>query len=351
MPICELAPTSFAQPYGSDAEDPCARVGIVAAGRAFVSTPDVGLSRGLSLPLARVTLGAVSAGDVQGRVALLAVRSGGETGYIGVEGEAIVPVFEIAEARWDARSTGLMLAAGIVDDLWVGPAEAAWGRRDVAATLAGDRGWVDRSDIGGVAGWTSPDGLASVSVAVTSGEGALRRERNTGVNVTAAGRLRLGGDGPVGVELGAMGREGSRGVGQAADHRAGASVLIRHEWVVGGAEGLLGWGLDGDATLLPAGLSLWARAGDDLPLVAWGRLDRATDTRTVEGAGDTAIFIGGGPRLPLRGPAYAALAWEGRSVGVASAAIPGANALRASDTFYLQIGVGAVAGVPLGEPE
>ena len=322
----------------------CVWIDLDVAGRAFAQLPTVGVARGLALPRARAEVGLGAGGGVQARLAVIAARSGGEAGYVGIDGEAIVPAIQIAEARYDWRRTGIAVAAGLVDDVWVMTTQPAWARVDLLPPLPTEAGFFDRSDVGGWASWTASGGIVTATAAATSGEGARRRERNGGTNLTGVIHLRplIGVDErPIELTIAAFGREGSRGVGQAPDHRAGGAVLADHRWFAAGIEGVVGWGLRGDGTLRPAGLSAWGRTASAAPVVAAARLDRRSDDRRVVGAGQTTTLVAGGVPLPPRGadrPGYLVVGWQGRTFGPAARTLAGAEATEGADLFFLQLG-------------
>jgi len=348
LSLC-LAPAIVRAPApGSDPVDTCLQADIDVAGRAFARFPDTGLARGLGLSRMRAELGWSSDG-ASARIALLPARSGGADGYIGIAGEAIVPVFQIAEARYDVRDIGLSVAAGLVDDIAVMPGQLAWQHVAIAAPLLTDRQWTERSDVGGWASWTSPGDYVTVTAAVMAGEGANRRERNAGIDTVGTVVAR-----PMGsdlVQVMAWGREGSTGLLQARDHRAGGAAWLQHDYVGAGAEALLGWGFGGDGTLAPGGASLWARTGPAVPLVGWARLAVGTDARDVAESGETTVLLGAGPRLPLGtgGPASLALGFERRTAQSAAAPIAGATGTATTDTLFIQLSSHLRGGLPLPE--
>ncbi|MEQ1506323.1 MAG: hypothetical protein ABMB14_29090, partial [Myxococcota bacterium] len=186
---CPTLPEAEAIPMGSTPSPPCGYAAAEAAGRAFAIAPAIGVSRGVALTRARLELG-LRADRVQVRVAATAVRSGGETGYIGIDGESLVPAIQIAEARLDLPDAGFSLAAGVIDDPWVMTIEPAWAHPETVLPLATDQGYLPRSDTGALAGWTGPRGVAAAVVAITTGEGAARRERDDQVDLTAVVRVR-----------------------------------------------------------------------------------------------------------------------------------------------------------------
>jgi hypothetical protein len=352
---CAPAPISRAEPLGAEPLDGGCLFGDVgAAGRLGASFPDTGVSRGVSLPWARAELGVRSAGDAQARIVLLPLRSGGEQGYVGVAGESLVPVVQTAEARWDWRQAGLTVAGGVVDDPWVMTVQPGWAWRPLLRPMVTESAFFTRSDVGGWLSWTAPDDLVDVTVSVTSGEGFQRRERNDGVNTTVVARAhplaRSGSD--LDLMLGVMGREGSYGLGQSPDHRAGAMVSVAHPWVAAGVDGLLGTGLLGDGSLRPAGASVWARSGDQTPLAAFGRVDRTTALPSAPGAASTLALLGAGLRLPPEPGAPTALVvgWEARRFGPDAAPLAGSAVLARTDTVFLHLQTRLAGALPLGGP-
>ena len=303
-------------------------------GRFAAQFPDTGLSRGFSLARFRGEVAARHRG-LTVRTALTPARSGGGDGYVGIHGEAIVPIFQIAEVRYDLARYGLAVAGGLVDDVALMPIQAAWGTIFIARPMLSDQGWENRSDAGGWLSWTAPGGVATATVSLTTGEGANRRERNDGVDTTATLRVR-----PVeGLTLMGWGREGSDGLLKAREHRVGGAVWYQHPYLVVGVDGVRGWGLQGDGALQPAGVSAWARTGPRAPVVGWARLDRVTNQLSMQGGGGTIARVGVGPRLPLdAGPGYLVVGWEGRSLGAAAALVAGGEVASGIDTLFVQLG-------------
>jgi hypothetical protein len=337
---------------GRDAITPCLGMRADVAGRFTLGFPDDGLSRRVELARARLELGVWGAGPASARIAFTSVRSGGTTGYIGVEGEAIVPVLQVAEARIDGRRWGLSAAAGLVDDVWVMSGEQRWNLRPVAPTAVEERRLMDRSDLGGWVAWTAPHDWASVTVSLVSGEGALARERNEGKDLAGLVSVRplAGVAGAPDVELQIYGRDGSRGIGSARNRRAGGRIVVQHAYVGAGAEVMAGWGDGGDPALLPLVSSFWARTGPALPVIAWARVDAGWATRTDATSSALTWRVGAGPVLPwgkdapLR-PVYAILGYEGAAYGANGSPLAGvASQLH---QVFVQVGVRFDAGVPL----
>lgn len=309
------------------------------AGRAGLAFPDVGISRTLTLPRAHAE-GGLALGDVAAvRVAVAAVRSGGDAGYIGVDGEALVPEVQIAEARGAWTPLGLGIGAGLVDDPWVASGDAAWGLRPIAATFGEAAGWMDSSDLGGWLGWSAADRRVTARVDLSTGEGARFRERNEGKDLAATVSVRPARDGRAVFTL--HGRDGSRGLGLARDHRLGLRAGGVIGPVTGMVEGLAAWGVDGDALRQPLGASASLVARPWGPLLAWVRLDLSTEALGNPTAGTRTLLAGAGVELPTMQapPLRIVLGYTGTRVGSGVAAIAGADALQDVDAVFLQLGV------------
>ncbi len=323
-------------------DDGLARCGWVAldlAGRAGLALPDVGISRALTLPRAHAE-GGLALGEVAvARVAVAAVRSGGDAGYIGVDGEALVPEVQIAEVRGAWTPFGLAVGAGLVADPWVASGDAAWGQRPIAATFGEAAGWMDSSDLGGWLGWSAPDRRVTARVDIASGEGARFRERNEGKDLAATVSVRPAGEG--GAVFTVYGRDGSRGLGLARDHRLGVRASGSLGPVTGMVEGLAAWGVDGDALRQPLGGSASLVARPFGPLLAYVRLDLSTEAWGDSEAGTRTVLAGAGVELPdMDAPPLRLIAgYSGTRVGDGVAAIAGAYALQDADMVFLQVGV------------
>lgn len=348
---CIPAPLVSAWSKGEASREDCLFVDLQAAGRLYASFPASGVSRGAALSRARAELGA-RVSDLSARVAVNAVRSSGEQGYLGIDGEAFVPEIRVAEARADLPDLGLAIAGGLVDDLYVMTIQPAWNRRDLLAPLPTDQGYLDRSDVGGWIGWTAADQSLSLSLSVTTGEGLYRRERNNGLDTTGLARWRPLKNAALSPEIVLMAREGSRGLGQAPDHRAGAAALLHHSYGVAGAEVLLGWGLQGDGTRRPVGGSLWAHTAEALPVTAALRADLARDDRGSESAGELLLLAAAGPTLPFGGsplqsaPLVLLAGLESRRYGADARPVAGAEAYASVDTVFLMLSATVRGGMP-----
>lgn len=336
-------------------DGPVLRAELEVAGEARLIRPDAGISQELRLARGRLQLGLHRIGPASARVAVVPVRTGGDAGYIAIDGESIVPRVQIAEARGDWTPWGrLTVVAGLVDDPWVATGQDLWALRSVGRVLGEDQGWLDRSDLGGHLRFRTPRSWAEVSIGLLSGEGWLARERNEGFNLVTmlSGRplAGLADDGADWLVVSAMYRDGSRGQALARDHRLGLRVASDHRLVGGGVEFLRGWGLDGDGTLTPQGISAWARTGSDLPVVGYSRFDSARPVHDDPDTAGTVLRVGAGPALgpkEHRTALFALVGIERHGFADDGAAVAGAEAATDSTAFFLQVGtdLAAVASV------
>jgi len=339
-----LAATLMPAAPGPAASSGCVGFGAEVAGRFSQRLPTGGVDRAFSLSRSRFELGLDREG-AGARLVLAGVRSGGPDSYVGVAGESIVPQFQVAEARYRAASLALTVAAGLVDDPWVTSANASWDLRATGPGVGEAQGWLDRSDLGGAAAWTSRDRWLSVAATATTGEGLERRERNNGQDTAGLVTVRpLAGrdDRAELMELQLYGREGSRGLGAARDHRAGARLTHRSPWVAGGIEWLQSWGVQGDAMRTPRALSGWAQlTPPTLPTLAWIRLDHVDeqpgtpDTRAIRSS------AGLGLGLPTNSegspPIRMVLGWDRETRDAAVATLSGAMSTTRADAIFIQL--------------
>lgn len=349
--ILALLTTSWATealPVGADLPAPALSLRTELAGRAFTTLPVSGVSRGFALPRARMVAQLQGPSGVRLRVATVASRSGGQTGYLGIDGESFVPRLQLAEARYDAPSLGLSLAAGVVDDLWTGTTQPVWAHPEIAPVAPLTQRLLDRADLGGWVSWTAPERWVSLTVSATSGEGETRRERNNGVDVAGLLTVRPVQTEDLRLTLRAYGREGSRGLMQSRNHRLGGGVDLEHPWLVASAMAIAGWGTNqGDGSLEPLVVSAYARTAASLPFVAYGRFDLALADRADPDTRTTVVHLGGGPRLPLKGdaPAWLGIGWQGTRNGPGAG--PVAGVVTGSDLLFVQLSMDLTARVSL----
>lgn len=338
-------------PMGAAPGSECLAVGADVAGRFERYWPSGGIDRGLTLPRARLAIGAEQQ-QVGARFVWGTVRSGGDSSYIGVDGEALVPRVEVAEARLRLPDHGLVLAGGLVDDPWVVSSNLAWGHRASAPGFAEENRWQDRSDIGGLAAWSAPHGWTTVAVTLTTGEGLARRERNTGLNTAALVVVRplTATQHPDALTVSLYGRDGSRGLGLSQDHRMGGRLSSQWGPVQGAVEFLQAHGVGGDALREPSGSSFWVSAAPGLPVAGFVRLDRLdqsgsrdNDQVRVLRAGAGLPFGAGGDIVPAR----LMLLAEHRTIDAGATAVAGGAAERQRMMLGLQLDVNLQGAVPL----
>jgi hypothetical protein len=328
-------------------EDPalCVLFDLDAAGRFAGTLPAVGIARGFQLPRAHFWLGLNLGEVVDVRMQFAAVRSGGNTGYIGVDGEAIVPRFNVAEARFTWRQGGLGVYGGLIEDAWVKDSNAAWSYRPIAATFGEEADWFDRSDIGVGVEWSAPRRIAGVNVTLTTGEGLRFRERNTGWNTTATATFRPLAIADAGMgqllEVGILARDGSKGLGVARDHRAGFRVGGHLPYVDVQVEGLAAFGVGGDGERTPQALSVYAGIRDLSIARGFLRADLVREQPGNDDANWLRLRAGGGVALPpwkWQKPFEILLGYELLQAGPDATSLAGAAALQTGHTFFVQIG-------------
>ncbi|MEC7948033.1 MAG: hypothetical protein VX265_10725 [Myxococcota bacterium] len=329
---------------GREGTGGCIGFGAEVAGRFTQRLPRGGVDRGFTLSRSRFDFG-MDRDGAGARLVLAGVRSGGEDSYIGVAGESIVPQIQVAEARYRATGMGLTVSAGLVDDPWVSTSNASWDLRATAPGMGESQAWLERSDLGAAAAWTSPDHWATVAGTFTAGEGPARRERNNGQDTAGLLILRplanLGGE-PGLLELHAYGREGSRGLGLTRDHRAGLRMTHRSPWVAGGAEWLRAWGVGGDARRSPRGLSGWAQVTPKAtPTLAWARLDHIDEAPGTSNTRRVRTSVGVGLQLPPDGvttpPLRLLVGWDRETRDESIASLAGAAATTRTDAIFVQL--------------
>lgn len=299
------------------------------AGRFSQQLPDLGISRSFSLPRARLEL-AGGYSIAQLHLAATALRSGGEEGYIGIAGEAIVPALQVAEARVEYR--GFLGGVGLVDDPWTVLAERGW-LRAVAPSFAEESGWMNRSDLGLWLGYRR--GPLVVRADLSAGEGAFLRERNEEKNLAGTVLLR-----PIpALAFVLYGRQGFTGLQAAASHRVGgqAHVFLGNQNDLQlGLEVLQAWGVAGDEELNPLGGSLWAVGSPWGPLRLFARGDLASEELGDEDATSGSLRVGAGAAF---GPARVLAGWDYRWAGDSVALVAGAGESTDVNTFYVQLDV------------
>ena len=303
------------------------------AGQFEFISPAVGIDR--SFQLSRVIwTSTLQQGPALARLELGAVRSGGSDSYIGVAGESIVMQVRIAEAQWRPDSIHAEAAAGLVEDLWVAEANTVWDFRSLSPSVGEYEGWMERSDLGMRAQLGLLNNRLQGGVSMTSGEGLANRERNAGQNAAAILRWvqPMGADGDDSLRLSVYGRNGSRGLSFARDHRVGGILSADVSGMNLGAGALKAWGVDGDAESQPMTVSIWASGRSNWLVMPFLRLDRAVDPQV-----EASVFLRalGGVNLPISKGVHGRFFYEESRAQEGAQAIRGANAL----SFQRRIGV------------
>lgn len=249
------------------------------------------------LRLDRGELGA-RVGWVQGAAAELrveAIRSAGEGGALGVDGDSTVIRVKRAQLLGSHALGPLTVdgAIGFVADPWIAVLEDGYTVKPLSRT-GSER----------LLGWSTSDlavmgrvayGPVRLGVSVGNGEGLEFPERNTGKTTTAVAEVVPVHTPDTRVVVAAMGRDGSIGPALVRDRRAGGAATVMTPYARGGGEVVRAWGM-GDVGAAQGWLvSGWAEA----PLVA----------RTFAAAcGSTLGFDGGGGRISTFGGALGVMA-------------------------------------------
>lgn len=337
-------------------EEACLFANFDVAGRLDTTFPDPGIQSRALLTRSRVELGIASKHNVLGRLAVDGRQSAPESGYIGLEGESVYARVQIAEARYVLPRFGVSVAAGLIDDPWVITGNQSWDFRPLAPIQAEREFWSDRSDYGGAITWIAPKRLVSVTASMLSGEGLQRRERNDGKDLHGLIEVRpLAAVDPVLTEalvVTLYGREGSRGVGQARDHRLGGRLHGRASGIGYGGAIYKAWGVLGDPDRVPFGAELWATADVDL-LTAAVRADFADQRPGTPQTNDLLLMAAVGVRPPERPqrPAHLMVGVQHQRLGALSAPVAGGDGTATSTTLFAQLGINLVAQTPLGPQE
>ncbi len=245
-----------------------AAVGVEIAGEVFTGFRHTSAGDDVqsSFDLDRAELGAVLVSDVgaSAELRLEAVRSAGPRSVMGIDEDSLVLRVKRAAAAWDGEfgPVALHARAGLVADAWIAEIEPRYRIRGLAPLLAERGGFYDTSDLGGAVRIGVLDDRVSLSAQLTNGEGRNLGEQNNGKNLT----LVLSGRplvldvhrGPLSVALHAAWRNGSVGVGRAADHRVSAGLTFVGSCPSAGFELHLaeGWQGRGDARV--RGWGAWA---------------------------------------------------------------------------------------------
>lgn len=341
---CLLPPID--PPLAAEAEEtaPCAWMDLDLGARIQQSWPLAGVSRQLLLSRARAEVGG-SRDAVAARLVTGVARSGGSEGYIGIDGESLVPVVQVAEARIDVPAHGLRFAGGVLDDAWIVPGEQAWRLPAAGKVLADQNGWMDRSDLAGRLAVSVP--RLSASLTFGTGEGFRRRERNNGKSLTLVATIRPVLDQPDILAISVLGRDGSRGLATVRDHRVGLRVTSAGALGTTGIELLAAWGVDADAGRTPIGASAWGVVDGQSPWYGFGRVDVVQETPGQSSSLWTLGRVGAGRRFADTG--RISVGGEVGHKGPEAAAIAGSDASAGWLAVYAQIEVRLRGSAELAE--
>ncbi len=238
-------------------------------------------------------------GQMGGELRVESIRSAGPQSVLGVDGDSLVlrlkrgwgfRRFEFDPVRAEVR-------LGLLPEPWIDTFQFGYDLRAIVPSV-GERGlFFDTSDLGLetiVQGW---EGLVTLRVAVTNGEGRNQTEQNTGKNTTALLQIRplvfelRGSQAWLGAQVAY--RDGSVGVSSAQNHRLAAALLFSTDWAGAGAEYVSATGYLGQPELNASGLGLWAHGLIARPWIGLiGRYDQlsidaddADNTQTIITAG------------------------------------------------------------------
>lgn len=205
---------------------------------------------------ARVGLGAHAAAELR----LEAVRSAGEGGALGVDGDSTVIRVRYANVAGELVRGKLTIggALGFVQDPWLRTLEDGYTLKPLSRT-GSERllGW-SPSDLSALV--RAAVGPVRLSVAVGNGEGLRFPERNTGKTTTAVLEV-VPLDTPAArVVLAGVGRDGSIGVARVRERRAGGGATVITPYVRAGVEAVHAWGLGDRGDVTGTELAGWAEA-------------------------------------------------------------------------------------------
>lgn len=336
-PACALLLTLPSVPVGLGGESPqanCFAFDLDVAGRMQFTAPNLGSNP--DLQLSRVRLEVAGSHDrVTARMAMIPTRSTPESGFVGINGESIVGLLQLAGAQVDVPEAGLSITAGLVDDLWIATGNQRWALRGIAPVLGEEEGWFDRSDVGGIVAWSAPNQLVIVATSLTTGEGAFLRERNTGRNLSTmvTAHPLATSEGPGSLAISALYRDGSRGSQTARDHRFGGRLQWTQDTANVGLEVVKAVGVLGDSEYTPLGLSAWTSARPLDPLLVYGRFDYV-----VEGTGGThnRVRLGAGAELSESG-SNAMIGWTFHGANETGGGLAGASGNTNIHEIFVQL--------------
>lgn len=205
---------------------------------------------------AQLALGA----DAYAGLRLEAIRSAGEGGALGVDGDSLVVRVKRAEIGGATTVGPVALdgAIGVVADPWIAWLDRGYTLRPLSPS-ASERllGW-DTGDLavrGGAA-----LGPVAVSASVGNGEGLRYPERNDGQSTTGVLEVTAVDQQSFHVAISGMGRDGSIGPARVRDRRVGGGFALVTPWVRAGGEIVRAWGIGDRGDVVGTVLGGWAEA-------------------------------------------------------------------------------------------
>jgi hypothetical protein len=191
---------------------------------------------------------------------LEAVRSAGEGGTLGVDGDSMVARIKVAQVGGtvDLGPVRLDGALGFVRDPWIATLEDGYSLLALSRT-ASERllGW-PTSDLS--AEVRASVGPARLSVAVGNGEGLRYPERNSGKTTTAVLEVVPIHTRDLRIAFAGVGRDGSLGAASVRDRRAGGGATVITPLVRAGVEAVRAWGVGDRGDVVGTALAGWAEA-------------------------------------------------------------------------------------------
>lgn len=305
-------------------------------------------------PLERLHAGAMI--DVE------AVRSAGPQSLTGIDGDSLIVRLLDAYGHVAVRLGPIDLGAraGLVPERWIEQVEKGYDTRGIDALPSDRARFFDRADVGfslTASGWNS---RVDLDLEVVNGEGRAQRERNRGKNTTTIATVRPvvreHAQGPIVLALHGAFRDGSVGLGSAADRRGAAAVTFASPWVYAGFEYVHALGYGGRGDLTANTLGAWV-SGRILPrwLGAFAKYDRTQQDLARAGTAVDSIGVGvfsdvfpHVDRNRRRVRLYAAYQHDG--YGRLAAPLPGAPAASDTHRFLIQLEIRALARLGMTKP-
>ncbi len=203
---------------------------------------------------ARVALAPRAAAELR----VEAIRSAGEGGTLGVDGDSTVVRVKYAQLTGSFEAGRLRIdgALGFVPDPWIHMLEDGYSLRPLSRT--GSERFLE---------WPTGDlavqalasfGPARLSVAVGNGEGLRYPERNRGKTTTVVLEVVPIHTRELRVAIAGVGRDGSLGAASVRDRRLGGGAMVVSPYVRAGVEAVRAWGLGDRGEVVGTELAGWA---------------------------------------------------------------------------------------------